>query len=128
MLCPWCPPQSTAQAATCRFVKESGAAGSLEMDAMAQHALRTPSPLLLRRERAVMGRGRGQRTLGDRHCLQQLLESVCSEIPAREVRPEYRAHFRPEFRAEKRGCGGRTSAIATHGRVLAIALVIRSLT
>eukprot|EP00966_Prymnesium_polylepis_P221441 5122541-Prymnesium_polylepis.1 len=52
---PWCPPHSTAQAAACRFVKESGAAGSLELDAMAQHALRTPSPLLPHLRGAVRG-------------------------------------------------------------------------
>ena len=44
---PCCPPHSMAQAAACRFVEESGAAGSLEQR-WEQHALRTPSPLLLR--------------------------------------------------------------------------------
>ena len=39
-----------------------GSRGSLEPGAMEQRALRTPSPLLLRRERAVVGRGHGQRT------------------------------------------------------------------
>ena len=53
--CALCPPHSTAQAAACRFVKESGAAGSLELDAMAQHALRTPSPLLPHLRGAVRG-------------------------------------------------------------------------
>ena len=43
----WCPPHSTAQAAACRFVKEREP-GSLELDARVQHALRMPSPLLLR--------------------------------------------------------------------------------
>ena len=38
-----------------KFVKESGAAGSLEPGAMEQRALRTPSPLLLCRESAVVG-------------------------------------------------------------------------
>ena len=41
------PPHSTAQAAACRFVKEREP-GSLELDARVQHALRMPSPLLLR--------------------------------------------------------------------------------
>ena len=36
--------------------------GSLEPGARVQRALRTPSPLLLRRERVVVGRGHGQRT------------------------------------------------------------------
>ena len=42
-----------------------GSRGSLEPGAMGQRALRTPSPLLLRRESAVVGRGHGQRTRGD---------------------------------------------------------------
>jgi len=53
--CALCPPHSMAQAAACRFVKESGAGGSLELDAMAQHALRTPSPLLPHLRGAVRG-------------------------------------------------------------------------
>ena len=44
-----------------QFVKEREP-GSLEQGAMEQRALRMPSPLLLRRERAVVGRGHGQRT------------------------------------------------------------------
>ena len=55
----WCPPHSTAQAAACRFVKESGAGGRWSRVRWEQHALRTPSPLLLRRERVVVGRGHG---------------------------------------------------------------------
>ena len=41
-----------------------GSRGSLEPGAMEQRALRTPSPLLLPRERVVVGRGHGcgQRT------------------------------------------------------------------
>ena len=42
----WCPPHSTAQAAACRFVKESGAGGRWSRVRWEQHALRTPSPLL----------------------------------------------------------------------------------
>ena len=49
--CALCPPHSTAQAAACRFVKESGAGGRWSRVRWEQRALRTPSPLLLRRER-----------------------------------------------------------------------------
>ena len=55
---------ATQHGASCgvQVVKGVGSRGSLEPGAMAQRALRTPSPLLLRRERAVVGRGHGQRT------------------------------------------------------------------
>ena len=43
-------------------VRRVGSRGSLEPGAMEQRALRMPSPLLLRRERVVVGRGHGQRT------------------------------------------------------------------
>ena len=71
------PPHNTTQAAACRFVKESGAAGSLELDAMAQHALRTPSPLLPHLDLRGAVRGGAwpwpwaAHPRGDRHCRQQ---------------------------------------------------------
>ena len=55
------PPHSTAQAGACSLWR-SREPGSLEPGATEQRALRMPSPFLLRRERAVVGRGHGQRT------------------------------------------------------------------
>ena len=69
-----------------QFVKEREP-GSLELDARVQHALRMPSPLLLRRESAVVGRGHGQRTRewrwwsACRQPLYPLYVSLCKESP-----------------------------------------------
>ena len=49
-------PHNTAQAATCSLWKEREP-GSLELDAMEQYAMRTPSPLLRIAVGETVGRG-----------------------------------------------------------------------